>query len=389
MTATTAPWRELAHQLADQLAAEGVLRSPQWGTAIEEVPRHVFVPSFYTQQPGGQWTETTSDSARWLEQVYRNEPLITALAVAPNGNQVTVSSSTKPGLMVRMLEALDIEDTHRVLEIGTGTGYNAGLLTHRLGDGQVFSVDISAGLVNAARDRLAARGLTPCLVTAHGGGGLPRHAPFDRIIATCSVPAIPWTWADQVHAGGRVLVDLKRSVHAGTLVLLTRRKDRLEGRFLPRWAGFMAIRDTDTAPPHDPFTVTPAEGTKSWTTLPPLPWDALVPWFLAQAQLPSPIRFGYRGATQHGRPVWAVFTSNEGSWCAVQMDSDHDRREVRQSGQVRIWDAFETAHSRWQHLGEPGWDRLGLTVSADGLHRVWLDHPDSRHHWTLPALRSS
>jgi len=53
MTATAAPWRELAHRLADELAAEGVLRTPVWRDAVEEVPRHLFVPRFYVQQPGG------------------------------------------------------------------------------------------------------------------------------------------------------------------------------------------------------------------------------------------------------------------------------------------------------------------------------------------------
>jgi protein-L-isoaspartate O-methyltransferase len=72
-----------------------------------------------------------------------------------------------------------------LLEIGTGTGYNAALLCHRLGAESVFSVDIGAGLVAAARERLAALGYAPTLVAADGRLGLPGHGPFDRIIATC------------------------------------------------------------------------------------------------------------------------------------------------------------------------------------------------------------
>jgi len=389
MTATTAPWRELAHQLADELAAEGVLESPEWRAAVEAVPRHVFVPVFYTQRPDGQWIETTGESEQWLDRVYRNEPLITSLAIASNGNRVTVSSSTKPGLMVRMLEALEVENTHRVLEIGTGTGYNAGLLAHRLGDRKVYSVDIGADLVTTARERLGELGFAPTLATAHGAGGLPQHAPFDRIIATCSLPEIPWTWAEQVREGGLVLVDFKRSVHAGSLVLLIRQSDRLEGRFLSRWAGFMAIRDTDAAPADERPTVQPTEGKQSVTALPPLPWDSLVPWFLAQVRMPSQLAFGYRGATAQGCAEWAVFTADEGSWCAVRMEADGDRREVRQGGLVRIWDEFEAAHRLWRKLGEPGWDRLGLTVMDDGFHRLWLDDPDGAYRWTLPSVSSS
>jgi hypothetical protein len=64
------------------MAAEDVLRTPAWRDAIEEIPRHLFVLRFYVQQPGGEWTETTAEDDEWLAAVYRNEPLITALAVA-------------------------------------------------------------------------------------------------------------------------------------------------------------------------------------------------------------------------------------------------------------------------------------------------------------------
>ena len=379
-------WRELAHRLADELAAEGVLRTPAWRVAVEETPRHVFVPRFYVQQSGGRWIETTGEAEGWLAAVYRNEPLITELAVAASGNRVTVSSSTKPGLMVRMLEALDVHDEHRVLEIGTGTGYNAGLLSHRLGADRVFSIDIGADLIDAARDRLAAVGLAPTLSVAHGVGGMPEHAPFDRIIATCSLPAVPWAWAEQVREGGLVLVDVKRSVHAGNLVLLTRHSDRLEGRFLPRWAGFMAIRDADRAPDGATTVGDVHAGIRSTTYLEPLPWSSLVPWFLTQASLPSELTFGYRGATKHG-PEWAVFSARDGSWCAVGMQADvAGKREVRQEGPVNLWDEFEATHRTWDRLGRPGWDRLGLTVTPDGLHRVWLDDPDSDVEWSLPPI---
>jgi protein-L-isoaspartate O-methyltransferase len=345
------------------------------------------VPRFYVQQSGGEWIETTTEDDEWLTAVYRNEPLITELAVTANGNRVIVSSSTKPGLMVRMLEALDVHDEHRVLEIGTGTGYNAGLLSHRLGAHRVFSVDIGANLIDAARGRLAELGLAPTLSVAHGAGGMPEHAPFDRIIATCSLPAVPWAWAEQVREGGLVLVDVKRSIHAGNLVLLTRHADRLEGRFLARWAGFMAIRDTDQAPENASTVGDIEAGTRSTTHLDPLlPWSSLVPWFLAQARLPGELTFGYRRATERG-PEWAVFSARDGSWCAVRMHADDTgEREVHQDGPVKIWNEFEAAHTMWCGLGQPGWDRFGLTVTPDGFHQVWLDAPDGEFRWSLPPV---
>ncbi|MGX7825529.1 methyltransferase domain-containing protein [Actinokineospora sp. 24-640] len=371
----TANWSVLARGLAGELADEGVLRSDAWREAVEAVPRHVFVSRFYTQQPDGEWVETGADDPGWLPAVYRNQPLVTDLAVDSRGNRVTVSSSTKPGLMVRTLEALDVRDGQRVLEIGTGTGYNAGLLSHRLGDDRVFSVDIGAGLVAAARGRLAGLGFTPVLSAAHGADGMPGHAPFDRIIATCSVPSVPWAWAEQVREGGLVLVDVKRSGHAGNLVLLRRHPDRLEGRFLARWAGFMAMRDVDQAPESGVAVAEVASGERSVTQLDPLPWSAQIPWFLAHAHLPGDLAFGYHGTS-------AVFTAHDGSRAAVQ--TGPGEREVRQHGPTRIWDAFEAAHQAWDALGKPAWDRFGMTVTAEGGQRVWLDDPADGPQWRFP-----
>ncbi|WP_233159447.1 methyltransferase domain-containing protein [Pseudonocardia sp. MH-G8] len=364
-----------------------MLDDPAWRAAVESVPRHVFVPRFYVQQPDGEWSETAADSDAWLDAVYEDVPLVTALAETDNGARVTVSSSTKPALMLRMLRALQVRAGHRVLEIGSGTGYNAALLAHRFGDENVFTVDIGAALVDTARERLAELGYTPTLAVGDGRNGLPEHAPYDRVIATCSVPTVPWAWAEQVRHGGLVLVDVKRGAHAGNLVLLRREEDRLEGRFLPKWAGFMAIRDHDAAPPSKSSVgrVHPEDGERTSTPLDPAPWSAPVPWLLASAGLPRHLGFGHLGFTGDG-PEWAVFTGDDGSWCAIRMQPDgHGEREVRQGGPVAIWGEFETVHGEWEALGRPGWDRLGLTVTADGQHRVWLDEPDGAHGWSLPT----
>jgi protein-L-isoaspartate O-methyltransferase len=190
--------------------------------------------------------------------------------------------------MIRMLEVLDVHSGHRVLEIGTGTGYNAALLSHRLGDRQVFSVDIDADLVELASRRLACADYHPTLVAVNGEQGLPDHAPYDRIIATCSVSAVPWAWAQQTRTGGLILVDVKTGPNAGNLVALRRLPDRLEGRFLPKWAGFMAMRHDNPAaqPPGGYPRRERFESTLGATSLSPQPWDNLIVWFLAQFHQP-------------------------------------------------------------------------------------------------------
>ncbi|MGH8940795.1 MAG: methyltransferase domain-containing protein, partial [Actinomycetes bacterium] len=120
--------------MADDLAALGVL-DPAWREAFEQVPRHVFVPQFY--RPDGTLVDGADPDMRdeWLDAVYRDDSLITQRLAQPgSGMMVPTSSSTRPSLMALMLGMLDVQDGQTVLEIGTGTGYNAALLAYLLGD---------------------------------------------------------------------------------------------------------------------------------------------------------------------------------------------------------------------------------------------------------------
>lgn len=109
-----------------------------------------------------------------------------------------------------------------------------------------------------------------------------------------------------------------------------------------------------------------------------------MPWLLASPRLPRTLSFGYLGRTATGAPEWAVFTGDDGSWCAVRTQPDNQgHREVRQGGPVTIWDQFERTHGEWETLDQPGWDRLGLAITPDGRHRVWIDSPGSGHEWEL------
>ncbi len=378
----TEDWAQRAARLADQLTATGKLWSPQWQAAVRAVPRHALVPTYY-RRTGDGWeradTTTPEGRARWLDLVYSN----TALFTLPEGR----ASSSMPGLMTRMLECLDIGDGHRVLEIGTGTGYNAALLSHRLGDGNVFSVDIEPELVALAQQRLAALGYRPTLVATDGAGGLADHAPYDRILATCSVPRIPWPWVVQTRPGGLILADLKLATNAGNLVLLRRFDDRAEGRFEPTWGGFMPLRH-HSAQPHRPSPLRDRSTADQRTTSLdlPRPWENLVFWFVAHLFLPPEVSFG-QTMDEAGRPADGYLATSDGSWCEVaQHPDEHGNRRVLEAGPQRLWPTIEDVHRLWTSLGEPGWDRFGLTVTPEH-QRIWLDHPGSHHSWQLPQQR--
>jgi methyltransferase of ATP-grasp peptide maturase system len=357
------------------MEADGVLRDPAWWRAVADTPRHIFVDSAFEQDPRTfAWTPIDVSSPAGLDRVYSPETLVTTLADRGTHHEA-ISSSTNPDLMIRMLEALDIRAGHRVLEIGTGTGYNAALLCARLGDPRVFSVDIDSELVDLASERLARTGFHPTLAAVDGVDGLPGHAPYDRIIATCSVPAVPWSWAEQLTEGGLVLVDLKVGVTAGNLVLLQRHPDRLEGRFLPEWAGFMTMRHHTTEAEPTTESGRSAPTATRVTTLEAQPSTNLVAWFIATLNVASPISFGYLLNEDTGLPQTARFTTPDGSWAEVALDAENGVREVREGGPRALWAAVEQAHALWTELGEPGWERLGLTVTRDEQW-AWVDDPD-------------
>jgi protein-L-isoaspartate O-methyltransferase len=373
-------WTTHARRLADSLLDNGDLRSRRWHAAVAAVPRHVLVPRAYQQDNTGAWAEFETATA--LERVYSPETLVTALETV-DAHRLPISSSTKPDLMVRMLEILDVRDGQRVLEIGTGTGYNAALLTHRLGDDRVFSVDVGEDLVDLARERLAAAGFHPTLLAVDGVHGLAQYAPFDRIIATCSVPAVPWEWAEQLALGGTILVDLKLANSAGNLVHLHRVGDRLEGTFTTRWAAFMAMRSGPTPEPHARAARTPG-GRSRPTSAPAEPWtEAKMAWFLAQLRLPSSTSIGYDLDPDTRRPVATTLTAPDGSWARVGLTNG----TVTEAGDTLLWSDVEWAYEQWTGADRPAWERLGLTITSDGAHAVWLDAPDSGHRWLLPTTK--
>jgi protein-L-isoaspartate O-methyltransferase len=193
--------------LVREIEASGAWAAdPVWREAFESVPRHLFVPYYYVGALGGgyerRWGEDPSPRRRenWVRGAYADAPLATRVR-----DGELLSSSSQPSLMAKMLAELAVRDGDAVLEIGAGTGYNAALLSHRLGDEQVTTVDLDPEITESARRHLALAGHHPTVVTGDGARGCPERAPFDRIIATCTLSSIPRAWLAQCAPGARIL----------------------------------------------------------------------------------------------------------------------------------------------------------------------------------------
>jgi protein-L-isoaspartate O-methyltransferase len=236
---------EARRRLVAALDAEGALPDPAWRAAFAEVPRHLFVPSYHVGAFGGyeRLSRDDPDPVRrlsWLDGAYEDRPLGTLL----RGDDL-VSSASQPSLMADMLHALDVRDGDTVLEIGAGSGYNAALLCHRVGDSRVTTVDLGTDLTDAARAHLHEAGHHPAVVTGDGALGCPGRAPFDRIIATCAMPSVPAAWLDQCAPDAIVVTPLS----TGVLRLRVPDARHAEGRFLHTSAYFVPVRGTTPAAP--------------------------------------------------------------------------------------------------------------------------------------------
>ncbi|MGH3888390.1 MAG: protein-L-isoaspartate(D-aspartate) O-methyltransferase, partial [Pseudonocardiaceae bacterium] len=219
-----------------------------------------------------------------------------------------------------------------------------------------------------------------------GVTGLPQHAPYDRIIATCAVSRVPWSWAEQTTEGGLILVDVKPSASVGNLVLLRRETDRLEGRFDYGYATFMHMRtpafraEPKARPSRDHDKAQRRTATLRTERL----WENAPLWFLLHLWEGGRVEHGYAMDPDTGGPGPVFFSSQDGSWCELSIASAEGTREVWEGGPRRLWANIEAATQFWHQLGEPGWSRFGLTVRSDDKQVVWLDEPTSENRWPLP-----
>jgi methyltransferase of ATP-grasp peptide maturase system len=368
-------WRAHAAALADRLTRQGTITDPAWRQVVASVPRHMFVPEFYSDDPP---EPITASDPRWLPLAYSDDTLVTQRKEHPDqpGFAWSTSSSTRPSLMLWMLHILDVRDGMTVLEIGTGTGYNAALLSERLGSEHVTTVDIDPELTDAARLRLADVGYGPSVAAYDGPRGYPPRAPYDRIIATVATERVPYPWVQQTRSGGIILADIRPRgmTWAGALARLTVADDgTASGPLVSCTWGFMSTRP-DVARPGIPegghidastvHTRTSEIGSEALR----IPGLSLLIW----QRLPGVNAFPGPDGTQ--------ITTPDGSWATATKTTP---AKVEHGGPADIWTQVEQAHTWWTDHGSPSVEAFGLTIGPRE-QRLWHGTPDAES-WTTPG----
>lgn len=377
---------DLNQTLIEQLVDKGALTTPEWKTAFEQIPRHLFAPKFTLPDNLGGQSHDVADSARrqeWLRAVYHDEALLTDF----DEQRVLVSSCSAPTVVATMLEQSQATEGDSVLEIGTGTGWTAALLSHRLGSGSVTSVDVNPAYVAQASQRLAVLSLAPRLAVSDGYLGYPERAPYDRIIATASLRKVPPAWLAQTRPGGTILTDI-RGAFAGNLAHLTMSADQsAHGRFLPTGLNFMPLRS-----PQQPFLRLPElsrravsePGESRTTRLAPAVLRERGRAFAFFAQLAMPGTESGHVKVKDGPMYFCLTDPRTGAWARVEATTDDPAadRQVTQGGDRRLWDELEAAHEHWLHLRQPRPEDFSILVAPEGEQVV--AHPATDRRWSLP-----
>jgi protein-L-isoaspartate(D-aspartate) O-methyltransferase len=213
-------WTSKAEKMVEsQIVSRGV-RDADVIRVMKQTPRHEYVP------------ENLKD------QAYRDHPL-------PIGSGQTIS---QPYIVALMTEYLELSGTERVLEIGTGSGYQAAILA-QLAD-TCYSIEVVRELAEESGLKLKEQGHENVVVKwGDGYQGWPEHAPFDRIIITAAPETVPEKLVEQLAVNGRMVLPVGR--HFQELILITktqkgiRRKTIIPVRFVPMVHPENPIPDTD------------------------------------------------------------------------------------------------------------------------------------------------
>lgn len=192
--------QERRQMVAEQLAGRDIT-DRRVLDVMERVPRHLFVPPPYR------------------DQSYEDYPL-------PIGDDQTIS---QPYIVALMTQSLALRGGEKVLEIGTGSGYQAAVLAEL--KARVFTIEINAQLAEKAAQTL--RGLNYRDIQVKSGDGFfgwPEEAPFDGIIVTCASPRIPPPLVEQLKEGGRLILPLGDARPFQVLTLVTKTGGKLRTR---------------------------------------------------------------------------------------------------------------------------------------------------------------
>ncbi|WP_371647946.1 MULTISPECIES: methyltransferase domain-containing protein [unclassified Streptomyces] len=366
---------------ARELDAMGAFRSPWLRPAFDAVDREMFAPAQFwtlaTDEKGlHPVIDRSADFDAWQAGVWdTHNSLITQMddgrtpADGPARGDYT-SSISALDIAFEKLNQLDVEPEHRVLEIGTASGYHTALLAERVGAAQVTTIEIDPALSAWGADNLGKAGYAPYVVRGDGLAGHPESAPFDRIINTASLRRIPAAWRRQTTDGGIILTPFNTLYANGGLLKLRVHDGIASGPFVGSASYMWARSERPREPARNPDTY-------ALTSSPIDPAQVLDgTWaqdFAIGLHVPHIAIDRQRDDDSTRR---AQIRDDTGASVTVVRYTDWwEDGAVTVWGERDLWAEVVTAYTAWRTASQPHVTRYGLTVSDEG-QQVWLDKPD-------------
>ncbi|MGC0423491.1 methyltransferase domain-containing protein [Embleya sp. AB8] len=347
-------------------------RAPWIRAAVEATPRDEFAPDRLWRWDGGGYVpvDRVVDEGAWVSLVYAGPD---DAAVTQVFGGVPTSSLSCQAVVVDMLDSLLLEPGHRVLELGTGTGWNAALVARRAGPGNVVSVEVDPDLAEGARKALAAAGLDVRVEVGDGAVGRASPWRWDRVISTYAVERVPWAWIAQARPGGRVVTPWGRLGH---LALTVAEDGCSASGWVQGLATFMPARGTPGERRFADVRGNTAAGDERGVVrdLASLCDDAHLLFALRVALPEVRVR-----AARDADGVNAWIHDGDTSWAVYSASAD-GTTTLYQGGSRRLGDELETAWERWIAVGAPELFDHGMTVTPD-TQFVWAHDPDTGPRW--------
>ncbi|MFF8789419.1 protein-L-isoaspartate O-methyltransferase [Streptomyces sp. NPDC015125] len=382
-----------------RLEAAGALVPGRVREALLALPREVLMPQAYVRRSALDERPPRWDLLDWSEPGDREEllavlyggesvliqhdgePLVGRTGRARSGGGIT-SMSTVMSLTAQLLQELDLQPGHRVLDIGAGAAVTAAVACHICGDTGVVTLDRDQHIAVAAQTRLGDLGYRPAVVSGSGEAGWPKRAPYDRIFVSFALPCVPGALVEQLAPGGRMLMHITTTSPSWpALAVVSRSPDGqvtshlravefahraghgrqqifLSAAFRERIAARSA--GSAEAPPFRSAEVPPSDDARGF-------------WLALDALHPGLVR--HRGVDD-----LVIGAPGCGSWMVARPDVA-GTWTVTASGPRDIWAEIRETTVRWRAAGEP--EAYRLDFESDGEQRVRAGRGQGALTWRL------
>ena len=378
--------------LVQTLKQKGAINDPAVEAAFLAIPRHRFLNNFYISDQVAplHWKLIQPSSLEpdtWFELVYANAPHVIQL----NEMGIPTSSSSDPEIMAQALEAATLAPGMHVMEIGTGTGYNAALLAHLVENpALVTTIEIDIDLAQQAKrclDNVVGPGM--CVVTGDGFQGYQPQAPYDRIIATASTQTIPLMWLDQLREGGIIVMHLPGHLGPGCILRFQKHGPGRSGsgQIIMR-SSFMELQNSSVPAPVVPQLLSQllAEGVTTKFSLssdyfnPTLFWNEDLA-FLLQTVFPKMYLMSIVKQIQDS-PDLCLLDDQTRTLLIFSPNGEHQwSLEVR--GEAQLWERVLMVYQQWVLLQRPVATAYRLIVDNQGKQILTI--PSSNEHISAPT----